>query len=347
MRMKNRLFLIIPAFVALGSMMLSCSQDYELDMPDADHKAAISFNVDVGSNPVLAETTRGASNDATAAGYTFVSGDQICIAVTGDGTSSSRSTTEATGLYTVAAGDAGSTGSALALTYAGSVATDAFIWLSTAETVNIRAWSWGNDDTTTDDPDGNEFTIESTQSGTSVKELLYAPSTSYTYTDTNTDGTPDAVNVSLYHQMARIVVNITSTITTSVTISSVQIGHTDYTVPLSGTFTKPSSGNFGTWTVGSTTGVITAKAETATSGYLATYSAVVIPADNTTYAAGDKLIVVTTSNGTYYYTIPTGGYTFEPGYQYTFNITNLNQIDFNVTVSEWGTGTSAEFTFDS
>lgn len=346
-RMKYRLFLIIATFAVLGSTITSCSLDDELRVApnDGDPKTPISFNVNIGSLPEVEVSTRGASKDATKAGYIFVSGDKVCVAVKGDGTSSNRSTTEDPKLYYVAAGDAGTTGSAKGLSYAGAVATDAFNWLSKTETVYMRAWCWGTSDTTTDDPDGAVFSIEtstgvSTQSGASVKELLYSPSTSYTWTDANSNGIPDDVVIPLHHQMARIVVNVSSTITTGVTVTGVQIGHTSYPIPLSGKYTKPSSGNYGSWDVTTpapTTGVINAKAETAGS----VYSAVVIPAGTTTYAADNKFIVITTaSSGTYCYSIPTGGFNLEPGKQYTFTITNLNQIDFNVTVSAWDGGSS-------
>ena len=325
--MKYRLFLIIATFAVLGSSISSCSLDDELRVApnDGDPKTPISFNVNIGSLPDPVVTTRG-NADVTGTTYTFSSGDKVALAIRGVSGSSRPTNSDDLKLYTVAAGSG-----TQSLTYA-SGGSNAFDWLSTSEVISLRAWSIGNSTTTTTDPDGQSISLSTSQnSDADTQELLYSPATNYSY---------GSINIPLYHQMARIVVNVTSTITTGVSVTGVQIGHTDYKIPLSGKYAKPSSGNYGSWDLTSvtpTTGVINAKEETSGS----VYSAVVIPAGTSTYAAGNKFIVISTaSSGTFCYTIPTGGFNFEPGKQYTFTITSLNQIDFNVTVNAWDGGSS-------
>ena len=375
--MKHRLFLIIATLVGLGSITTSCSWDDELVVAnnEGDQKTPISFNVNIGSLPDpevttrsndplgadVSKATRGITENTDGSTYTFIATDVVAVSLCGV-SGSSRTTGEAnaeTKLYTVAAGSGSKT-----LTYS-SGGTNAFDWLGTSETVSIRAWSFGDNSTTTTDPDGQTFTISTTQdSDASTKELLYSPATNYSYGN---------IPIPLYHQLSRIVVNIKGTLENStsgsaITISGVAIG--DGNMPVSATFTRPELDVFNSWKYVSTTpyyvknsdsstrtGVdaalygswssygtsdqtITAKAETANSGYTATYSAVVLPNTYGNATGGAvKFIIITTSNGTYsYYIAANSTITLNPGKQYTFNITDLNQIDFNVTVSAWDGG---------
>lgn len=353
--MKHRLFLIIATAACLGGIT-ACSQDNDTVVPDGDLKAAISFNVNIGQTPDPQVSMRGASKDATTAGYVFSNGDKICVAITGDGTTSARSTTEEKKLYKVetANADASATtpGTPQALVYDGT-ATDAFTWMSQSEQIALRAWSYGTSETTTADPDGATFTISTTQNSDSdTKELLYSPgpqspnTTNYSYSVNSS-----SLNIPLYHQLARIVVNVANPTEPSgnyqndgFTVSSVTIGTDGNKVPTSATFSEPASGNFGTWNSQGTDGTVTAKAETTVTGNKATYSAVIIPYDGTTnstyYQSGHKFITITTSRGVYTYTL-TSNLNIEPGKQYTFNITNLNEIKLNVTVTAWDTSESA------
>ena len=364
--MKNRLFLIIATAACLGSIT-SCSQDDGTVVPDGDLKAAISFNVNIGQTTAPQADMRGASNDATATGgYTFSTGDKICIAITGDG-STSRSTTEEKKLYKVeteSPADAGATtGTPQELVYASTPATDAFIWMSTGEIFSLRAWSNGNSTTTTDAPETDPFTIPTDQKTANTQELLYSPAIRYKY------GSNDGkITVPLFHQMSRIVVNVKGTLATATDESPIEIkdiylgSSTDITasgtIKNQGKFTRPSNDDYakawtyenygqgksydgttpiadadkyGSWSGQSGAVNIKCKTETATTGYTATASAVIIPAE---YTESTKFIVINTSNGTYAYSLGSNT-TFDPGRQYTFNITDLNQIDLNVKVSAW------------
>ena len=114
-------------------------------------------------------------------------------------------------------------------------------------------------------------------------------------------------------------------------------------LPVSGTFTKPTSGNnFGSWAVASEAtqsthwGVITPKAETAATGYDYTYSAVAIPGGPTEYAAGGKLINITIGSETFSYEVPAGGITLAAGKQYNYDITVKNQtINVETVITDW------------
>ena len=336
--MKHRLFLIIATAACLGGIT-ACSQDNDIVVPDGDLKAAISFNVNIGQTPEPEASMRGASTDATATGgYTFKGDELMAVYIIGVANSSRSTSVAEVKEYRVAAGNGGTTsGSARDLTYTGT-ATDAFQWLSQNEQIKIKAWSFG----TTAAPGTTiptSFSIETTQSGDYVKELLYSPETSQTYTSSK-------VNIPLYHQLARVVVNVTGIVASDVTVSAVTIGTTTNKVPTSATFAEPATGNYGSWSAQGTDNTIAAKAETTISGNRATYSAVVIPYDGTAvgntdyYQSTHEFVKITTSRGIYIYKLASN-LNIEPGKQYTFNITNLNEIKLNVTVTVWDTSESA------
>ena len=276
------------------------------------------------------EGTKGYTTSSATSGYTFVGGEYITLAVTGKGVTS-RPTTEIMKQYTVASGSSGSN----ALTYAkdadGSTTTYAFDWLGTGETISLRAWSDGKASTPAapaTDPDGQLFTIETTQVG-SVRELLYSPAADYSYATAS-----GAINIPLYHQLARVVITVTHDDTTN-PATAITIGCAADKVPVTGTFTKPASGNnYGTWAVspiGTTPahwGVITPKQESA-----GVYSAVLIPA---TYASGTRLVNFIVGGQDFAYTLPAAA-TLAPGKQYNYDITVRNGlVTFTVSVTPWG-----------
>ena len=326
--MKYRLFLIMATAVVLGST-LSCSQN-EVVTNDGDQKDPISFNVNVGTLPAPDVTTRGYTTTSAETGYTFSGGEYMAVGLT------HTSGSEVIKQYSVGAGSSGNN----ALTYQkesdGTTTGYTFDWFSTSENVTIRAWSDGKTTTASTpvaDPDGQPFTVETTQTG-DVKELLYSPATSYAYTTS-------AINIPLYHQLARIVVTIVRA-NTSTPISSVTIGHnsTGNHVPIIGTFAKPTGTgvNYGTWSVTSEAtqpthwGVITPKEETAGS----VYSAVVIPGGATEYPANTRLFNITIGSESFAYKIPTGGLTLEAGKQYNYTITVENMgITVTSNITDW------------
>ena len=318
---------MMATFVGLGSINTSCSRDNEPVASDGDQKAPISFNVNIGTLPTPTVTTRGYTTNSSESGYTFNGDEYVAVGLT------HPSGSEVIKQYLVGAGNSGGN----SLTYKkeadGTTTGYTFDWHSTTETgVSIRAWSDGVStaaSTPVVDPDGHTFTVEKTQSG-NVKELLYSPAASYSYTTS-------AINIPLYHQLSRIVVTIIRE-NTSNTISSVTIGHDSdgNRVPITGTFTKPGSGdNYGSWSVATETSqsthwsVITPKEETTGS----VYSAVVIP---TTYTADMRLFNITIGTQTFAYNVPTGGKTFEAGKQYNYTITVGNKgITVTSNITDW------------
>lgn len=329
--MKYRLFLIIATSVVLGSTT-SCSWDNEfVDSTDGDQKASISFNVNVGTLPNPEVSTRGYTTSSSESGYTFNGDEYVAVGLT------HPSGSEVIKQYLVGAGNSGGN----SLTYKkeadGTTTGNTFDWYSTTETgVSIRAWSDGVStaaSTPVVDPDGHTFTVETTQSG-NVKELLYSPANSYSYTTS-------AINIPLYHQLSRIVVTIIRE-NSSNAVSSLTIGHNSNgnRVPITGTFTKPTGTgvNYGTWSVASEAtqsahwGVITPKAETAGS----VYSAVVIPGGATEYPANTRLFNITIGSESFAYKVPTGGLTLEAGKQYNYTITVENMgITVTSNITDW------------
>lgn len=351
MWMKSRLFLMVAIAVGLGSFT-GCSQDDGRTVDgELDNPIAFSVNVgevaepQVGMRGAIQKGTAGGTISATLTamrgasagsthngGYTFQGDETMYVSLKGTGTP--RSTTPQVEKYTVGASSPHS------LTYAGT--GTAPCWLTSSETITLHAWADGTTSTTATDPNGQTFAIETTQSGTHVKELLYAAPKNYGYS-TYSSG----LNIPLYHQTARLVVNVLSDDNT-ITVTGVQIGSSTNKVPTSGIFTAPTTGNTtGTWSSQGSAGVITAKAETTASvtDCIATYSAVVIPYNGTQatpayYKQDDELVTITTSESgdtkTYVYTLGSG-VNIEAGKHYTLNLT-LNSGDFTVAA-----GTKVKF----
>ena len=209
-----------------------------------------------------------------------------------------------------------------------------FAWENKSETVKLRAWSYGTSTAFTTEPKDNSFTLNTDQklvdSKENYKELLYSPQQEYDYSAN--------VALSLYHQMARLTVTLTNTKATalSVTANSVIIG--DGTLPVSAYFSEDgidinNSDFIGSWTDpvagDGTTGKVIARTDVANSKY----SAVLFPG---TITSGKKLITLTTTDGTFAYTLPSN-ITLQPGCQYNYSITVKDGVGFNdVTATHHG-----------
>lgn len=332
-RMKYRLFLIIATSVILGGMT-SCSRDDESTVhPDGGQRIPISFNACIGEEAAEV-STRGYTPNINGTGYIFSGQEKLSIGITGvTGTGSTgRSTTEEVKVYNIAAGDASNTtGSPRALSFEGN-AIDAFVWMGKNETLSLRAWTYGDDSTPTTDPLGNTFTIETNQNTgatADIKELLYSPPTNYNYATNN-----GSITIPLYHQLTRVIINIKS----EQTLSSVIIG--DSNLPTSATFGY-TSGNYGTWSDHSGEGTIIPKDEVTTDGYDKTYSAVLIPGTGADYNDGSFVLKITTTDGVntgnYLYAMPLLDNSFDPGMQYTFNISITRHLlsVTSITITPW------------
>ncbi len=217
------------------------------------------------------------------------------------------------------------------LAYNGS-ASDAFFWKSTGESVNIRAWSYGDGSTTSSDPDNQTYTLSEDQSA-SYGELLYSKATPFDY-EHYSGGIP----IQFCHQMTRLVISLTHIKPGDLDISEIYIGDGSETpIPTTAKFHKPTSGDIGTWdNIGSEKGQITPKTEAANS----CYSAVLIP---TTYEVADKkFVIIKTSDSRTYCYIPNENLTLVAGtqYNYTISVKDLKEVS-TLTI-----GDIADYTYD-
>ena len=345
---RNRLHIAIATAVALGCTLTACTQNNDIAVTDGEHRTPISFNVNIGGLPAPEVSTRGYSSTTinetdTTTGYTFSATDVLTIGIKGKSDAehpTSRSTSEEIKQYTVSEGI-----SPRSLSYKcdeDGNSTNSFDWLSKNEEIWLRAWCYGNANTPVEDPKDKEFTVETTQSG-NIKELLYSKTAVYNY---------GSIQIPLYHQLARIVVNIkvekegyTWADTDEVTIGHDSDGNR---VPITGTFSLPTSTNYGSWNVKSYAddnddyGVIIPKKESyKKKNYDATYSAIVMPADNTIYTSGMKLLNFKVNGEFFFYKLPSAT-ALNPGCQYNFNI-KIKNHDISVTgctINNWGNGST-------
>ena len=350
--MKRSLIIIIATAACVGSFT-ACSQDADSSDDAALEPIALSVGFGTVAEPQVSmrgciakgattgtvtgmavsssateaewpETAmRGVTNGtATNGGYTFQGDEVMYVSVLGKSGSTRSTVTPEVAKYTVGNGTA-TASTNRSLTYAGTGTVP--YWLTSAETITVRAWADGTTSTTATDPNGQTFAIETTQSGTHVKELLYAAPADYSYS-ANKNG----LNVPLYHQTARLIVNVLSE-ESSLTVTGVQIGTSTNKVPTQATFTAPTAGNtIGSWSAQGTADVITARAETTASvtNCKATYSAVVIPYDGTSgascYQADHEMVSITTNEGgetkTYVYKLGSA-VNIQAGRQYTLTLT--------------------------
>ena len=311
----------IAAFVLLFVLTLSCSHDPHDENQDPSNTdvhewedstlsgdavmgSAMTFKVGGGMSVERTAQTRVTTDiDGIA---TFTEGDLVAVAVTRSGGS------EVIKLYQVK-----SDGS---LEYAGGD-NDPFVWKSTGETVSLRAWSYGtstNLSYTLTAPETRDYTLETDQQTNGYRELLYCKAADKSYSG----GT---ISLNFYHQLSRLVVNVSHDLTGTLPITSVSVGSN--TFPTTARFTVPEgNSNVGSWTP-SAYGTIVPKTETAQSGYQATYSAVVFPK---TYTKDSKIFTLTNSDGNYTFAITESeGQALIAGNQYNYAINVRDDIRKN------------------
>lgn len=209
--------------------------------------------------------------------------------------------------------------------------TEPFYWKSTTETVKLRAWSYGTSEAYTSDPLTTPFTLNTIQTELAVgkdnyRELLYDKQRDYPYAAN--------ITLNLYHQLARITVELTNSATSDLSIATNGVTIGGGMLPTSAQFVAPTgNSNVGSWDDLSNTGTVIARVDNATEKK---YSAVVFPK---TYSAGTKIVGVTTTAespwNSYAYTLPSGGEELEAGKQYSYkvNVRDLVQVS-SLTVSD-------------
>lgn len=241
----------IAAFALLFVLTMSCS-----------HEPAVNDSNNPNGSNVHEWEDSTIDGDATMTRMVFSVGDSINVVRQGQ----TRATTTIAGVTTFQVNDIVTIGVAGksakdykvtnttsgALAYNGT-ATDAYCWQSTSEAVSLRAWSYGNTTTNSGDPDDAVYSLPTDQSS-NYGELLYAPATNYDYATYNS-----SIPITLYHQLARLVINLEHIKTGDLNVSEIYIGDgTDAVIPTTAKFHKPTSGNIGTWdNIGTEKGKIT------------------------------------------------------------------------------------------
>ncbi len=347
--MNNLLTRKLPfaAVMLLLALCWSCSEDpvdsgtrvHEWNDTTINGDALMSrMRFSVGSEMIVERNALTRATTTIAGVATFSVGDLIAIAVT------PSSGTEEIKLYSVK-----SDGS---LEYAGGD-NDPLVWKSS--TVSIRAWSYGTDTNlsfTLTAPETFDYTLEADQQTNGYRELLYCKAA-------NKSLSGGAISLTFYHQLARMIINVTHEKSTSLPINSVVVGGT--TFPKTARFSVPTGdSNVGTWAA-SDYGTLTPKTETTQAGSIATYSAVIFPTIN--YAQDTKLFTVTNYAGDYVYSVPdAAGMTLTAGNQYNYAIQVMDEYDYlknplwymgkynvkrkNTSVS-WTSTNSSDWVFDT
>ncbi|WP_455638684.1 fimbrillin family protein [Parabacteroides sp.] len=194
-----------------------------------------------------------------------------------------------------------------------------FYWTGTDETKTVSAWYPYSAHTT---ENGIEWSVKSDQNADEnyqQSDFLYAPEQDIEFND-------KTKSLDFYHQTARVVINIkkAEVATKENDIKSVVIGDAN-NFSLWGTYTAPSGDvTAGTWNTSSSSamGTIIPKDITdPTTGFLKTYTALVIPQD----MDGKPFIKVTIGEDDaareYVYTPEEDKADLKAGNQYTYNIT--------------------------
>ena len=301
----------------VGCMMLSCSKDPQ----DTNSKQsgnnvhewedstlsgdAVMGEMKFSVNNVMSVERQGSTRSTTEynGACAFSEGDRIAIRV------SRNSVVEDVKLYEVQLD-----GSLECLD------TYPFTWRSLSDAVDIQAWSYGDASTTKAAPEDSDYSLETNQQTNGYRELLYCNALSTGYS-------ANSITLNFYHQLARVVFNVTHERTNTLTISSKAVGNTT-TFPKTATFNVPTGNNtVGTWDfTTSTYGTIIPKTENTQGQFQATFSAVIFPTK--TYAQNTQFFTINNSEGNYVYKISeTTGFTPTAGNQYNYTITVKNHAN--------------------
>lgn len=208
-----------------------------------------------------------------------------------------------------------------------------FWWTTASERRLFRAWYCGDGSSSPKGGNGasvpTKWSVQADQSGVvtlpsgevkgfQASDFLFAPAVEAGFAD------HAAVPIRFYHQMAKVVVNISKSeeTTDAAQIKSVKIGDGDWV--LSAGFTPPADGKtVGTWSTESpeaAKGAITPRkmdAPTDASKYVASYEALVIPQAT----AGKCIVAIETERGTFSYAAPAQAGPLKAGQVHTYNIT--------------------------
>lgn len=245
-----------------------------------------------------------------------------------------------------------------------------FYWKNATETKKIIAWSLGTNTTIASPKTVPEsFTITTDQSDDSFNEELLWGFLSLAYADRASSTSYD---IPLYHQLARVDVNITANDASAVPSECYYGKHLTTNgggqLKMTGTFTPyivtsdasatitaiKAATAYSSWakgTVGDYTDYTGAWSSQSTDGYIkprntasdgssvnktASYSAVVMP---NTYAADALTLFEIVVDGITYKYIPSTSTTFDAGNKYVYNITiSSTGLTVTATIQNWNTG---------
>ena len=205
--------------------------------------------------------------------------------------------------------------------------TDAF-WQANDEVKAIRAWYDADNSSATTLSDDHSVMTDQSGDGYAQSDFLFAQQTAK-YPNDNS-----SVSLSFYHQVAKVKVNILKGDETpaGLSVTGLTIGG----IATSGTFTAPVLGGttttpLGTWSVTEQNQNITPHAVTATGdNTLATYEALVIPQ---TVSGNTRLFTIAATGYSDFVYTPTEEITWQPGMEYTYNIT-IKGSELEVSTSQ-------------
>ena len=195
--------------------------------------------------------------------------------------------------------------------------TDAF-WQANDEVKAIRAWYDADNSSATTLSDDHSVKTDQSGDGYTQSDFLFAQRIAEF-----TELREKDIDMTFYHQVAKVKVNILKGDETPAGLSSVT-GLTIGGIATSGTFTAPALDGtmttpLGTWSVTEQNQSITPHAGTATGdNTLAAYEALVIPQ---TVSGNTRLFTISATGYSDFVYTPTEAITWQSGMEYTYNIT--------------------------
>ena len=194
--------------------------------------------------------------------------------------------------------------------------TDAY-WQANGEVKAIRAWYDADNSSATTLSDDHSVKTDQSGDGYAQSDFLFAQRIAEF-----TELREKDIDMTFYHQVAKVKVNILKGDETpaGLSVTGLTIGG----IATSGTFTAPALGGttttpLGTWSVTEHDQSITPHAGTATGGNtLAAYEALVIPQ---TVSGNTRLFTITATGYSDFVYTPTEAVEWQPGMEYTYNIT--------------------------
>ena len=210
-----------------------------------------------------------------------------------------------------------------------------YFWKEGDDAISVSAYSFGGKAT-------GDYAVQADQNaddGYQSSDLLYAPAVEVAHGE-------DA-ELTFYHQTAKVVVNVKNDGYLSGGTND-NVSMTINGLSTSASFTSPTTQTStiwaGTWSNHSNQKDITPhKAET-TSGYAATFEALVIP--QTVSAESTLFQFYVGDVGPFRYTVPTEDIAWETGMVYTYNMTlTMNgtvTVDITTGLPDWGTADKEE-----